>query len=136
MRSVIAARESTMFDHISIGTGDIKKAGGFYDAALAPLGRRQLSEDKASLGYGDKAVQFWVLAVAKPVPANVESGLHLCFAAKSRAAVDGFHAAALAQGGTDNGKPGLRKDYGPDYYAAFVIDPDGYRLEAFCNRKG
>jgi len=124
-----------MFDHISIGTKDIGKSGAFYDAALAPLGSRRLSDDKAALGYGAKAVQLWVLAVGKPVPANADSGLHLCFTAASRAAVNAFHAAALAHGGSDNGKPGLRKDYGADYYAAFVVDPDGYRLEAYCSKK-
>lgn len=124
-----------MFDHISIGTKDTKKSGAFYDATLAPLGHKRLSDDKTSLGYGDKAVQLWILAAGKPVAANPDSGLHLCFTAMSRAAVDAFHAAALAHGGSDNGKPGLRKDYGPDYYAAFVIDPDGYRLEAYCSKK-
>src|SRR5260370_40388405 len=64
----------------------------------------------------------------------MESGLHFCFVAKDRAAVDAFHAAALRTGGTDNGKPGLRADYGPKYYAAFAIDPDGYRIEAHCGK--
>jgi catechol 2,3-dioxygenase-like lactoylglutathione lyase family enzyme len=62
------------------------------------------------------------------------SGLHFCFQAKSRAAVDAFHAAALKAGGKDNGQPGVRKDYSPSYYAAFVIDPDGYRIEAYCGK--
>ena len=68
-----------------------------------------------------------------PVKADPASGLHLCLVAPTRKSVDDFHKAALAAGGKDNGKPGLRKDYGPGYYAAFVIDPDGYRLEAYCN---
>jgi catechol 2,3-dioxygenase-like lactoylglutathione lyase family enzyme len=72
------------------------------------------------------------LAAERPVPADDQSGLHLSFHAPSRAAVDAFHAAALAEGGSDNGKPGLRADYGAKYYAAFVKDPEGYRLEAHC----
>jgi catechol 2,3-dioxygenase-like lactoylglutathione lyase family enzyme len=64
----------------------------------------------------------------------MESGLHFCFVAKDRKSVDAFHAAALESGGKDNGKPGLRSDYSPTYYAAFVIDPDGYRIEAYCGK--
>ena len=67
--------------------------------------------------------------------ADDESGLHFCLQAASRKAVDGFHAAALKSGGRDNGKPGIRKDYGENYYAAFVVDPDGYRIEAFTEKK-
>ena len=66
--------------------------------------------------------------------ADLESGLHFCFVAKDRKSVDAFHAAALRSGGSDNGKPGLRSDYSPTYYAAFVIDPDGYRIEAYCGK--
>ena len=119
-----------MFDHVSIGVADIARAKRFYDAALKPLGYTRLSDGESSLGYGDTAVQLWLGATGKPVKADLDSGLHFCFLAKDRAAVDAFHAAALAAGGTDNGKPGVRADYGPKYYAAFAIDPDGYRLEA------
>ncbi|TIO54464.1 MAG: VOC family protein, partial [Mesorhizobium sp.] len=69
----------------------------------------------------------------RPVPADADSGLHFCFAAPTRAGVDAFHAAALLAGGKDNGRPGLRAAYGDNYYAAFVIDPDVYRLEAYCS---
>ena len=123
-----------MFDHVSIGVSDIKRTGKFYDAALGPLGFSRLSDGESSLGYGDKSVQLWILAAAKPVKADLESGLHFCFNARDRAAVDAFHAAALKAGGKDNGKPGVRKDYSPSYYAAFVVDPDGYRLEAYCGK--
>jgi catechol 2,3-dioxygenase-like lactoylglutathione lyase family enzyme len=123
-----------MIDHLSIGVGDIARAQRFYDAALAPLGYRCLSADAGALGYGDETVRFWVLKVARPVPADPESGLHVCLTAPSRASVDAFHAAALRTGGTDNGRPGVRADYAPDYYAAFVIDPDGYRIEAYCKQ--
>jgi catechol 2,3-dioxygenase-like lactoylglutathione lyase family enzyme len=83
-------------------------------------------------GYGKDAVAFWLLASPSPVPANADSGLHFCFAAPTRKSVDAFHKAALAGGGRDNGKPNLRADFSPSYYAAFVIDPDGYRIEAYC----
>ena len=122
-----------MFDHLSLGIGDLERSRAFYDASLAALGLKRLSDGEDSLGYGDTSVGLWLLLCARPVPAEAESGLHLCFRATSRAAVDRFHAAALARGGQDNGAPGLRPDYGPDYYAAFVIDPDGYRLEAYCS---
>jgi catechol 2,3-dioxygenase-like lactoylglutathione lyase family enzyme len=123
-----------MLDHVSIGVSDIARSGRFYDAALRPLGYTRLSDGKTSLGYGDKSVALWLGAAGKPVEPDVESGLHFCFTAQDRAAVDAFHAAALKAGGEDNGKPGLRADYGPKYYAAFVIDPDGYRLEAHCGK--
>jgi catechol 2,3-dioxygenase-like lactoylglutathione lyase family enzyme len=121
-----------MIDHLSIGVADIARARRFYDAALAPLGHRCLGADAGSLGYGDASVRFWVLKVARPVPADPESGLHVCFTAPTRESVDAFHAAALEHGGADNGAPGLRAGYAPDYYAGFVTDPDGYRLEAYC----
>jgi catechol 2,3-dioxygenase-like lactoylglutathione lyase family enzyme len=120
-----------MFDHVSIGVADITRSKKFYDAALKPLGFSLLSDGESSLGYGEKAVQLWLGATKKPVKPDMDSGLHFCFLAKDRAAVDGFHAAALKAGGKDNGKPGVRADYGPKYYAAFAIDPDGYRIEAY-----
>jgi catechol 2,3-dioxygenase-like lactoylglutathione lyase family enzyme len=123
-----------MFDHVSIGVADIARSKKFYDAALKPLGYSRLSDGETSLGYGDKAVQLWLGATQKPVKPDTESGLHFCFVAKDHAGVDAFHAAALAAGGKDNGKPGLRADYGPKYYAAFAIDPDGYRVEAYCGK--
>ena len=121
-----------MFDHISFGVRDIKRAKAFYDAALGPLGYACLSEGADSLGYGKDGVGFWLNATDSPVAADPKSGLHVCFSAPSRESVARFHAAALANGGRDNGKPGIRADYAPNYYAAFVIDPDGYRLEALC----
>jgi len=121
-----------MFDHISLGIADLARSRPFYDAALAPLGYTCLAHDATSLGYGANSVSLWLLRVSRPNPPNAESGLHFCLLAPTRGAVDAFHAAALAAGGTDNGTPGLRADYGPDYYAAFVIDPDGHRLEAYC----
>jgi catechol 2,3-dioxygenase-like lactoylglutathione lyase family enzyme len=126
----------TMIDHVSIGVRDVGKAKAFYDAALKPLGYECLSSGDSSLGYGKAAVAFWIAATESPVPPDPKSGLHFCLTAPTRKSVDAFHKAGLAAGGRDNGKPGLRKDYGADYYAAFVIDPDGYRIEAHCNKKG
>jgi catechol 2,3-dioxygenase-like lactoylglutathione lyase family enzyme len=124
-----------MIDHVSIGVRDIAKAKTFYDAVLKPLGYACLSSGDSSLGYGKTAVAFWIGATGNPVPPDPKSGLHFCFVAPARKSVDAFHKAALAAGGRDNGKPGLREDYGPDYYAAFVIDPDGYRIEAHCKNE-
>lgn len=123
-----------MFNHISIGVCDIRRTKAFYDAALKPLGYECLSEGETSLGYGNGEVGLWISITSSPVPADKASGLHFCFDAPSRQAVDAFHAAALEAGGKDNGAPGLRGDYGPNYYAAFVVDPDGYRMEAYCGK--
>jgi catechol 2,3-dioxygenase-like lactoylglutathione lyase family enzyme len=123
-----------MFDHVSIGVRDLARAKKFYDAALKPLGYPCLSADEASLGYGEGAVSLWVLASESPVAADPKSGLHFCLEAQTRQSVKEFHKSALKAGGRDNGPPGLRADYGENYFAAFVIDPDGYRLEAYCSK--
>ena len=123
-----------MLNHISIGVRDIARTKAFYDAALKPLGYRALSEGESSLGYGRDAVVLWISKTDTPVAPDPSSGLHFCFDAPSRESVAAFHKAALAAGGKDNGKAGLRPDYGPNYYAAFAIDPDGYRLEAYCGK--
>lgn len=125
-----------MLNHVSIGVRDIARARRFYDAALAPLGYRCLSASEGSLGYGRDTVAFWIGRSDAPVAPDAGSGLHFCFDAATRAAVDGFHAGALASGGRDNGAPGVRADYDPNYYAAFAIDPDGYRIEAYCGTPG
>lgn len=123
-----------MIDHVSIGVSDIKRAGAFYDAVMKPLGYKRLSDGDSALGYGEKGSFLWLLKSESPVKPDRESGLHFCFVAKDRAGVDAFHAAALNLGGKDNGKPGVRADYSPTYYAAFVVDPDGYRIEAYCGK--
>ena len=122
-----------MLDHISIGVRDVARTKAFYDAALKPLGYSCLSSGETSLGYGGDSARFWANLSESPVPADPKSGLHFCFAAPTRTSVAAFHKAALAAGGRENGKPGLREDYGPNYFAAFVIDPDGYRIEAYCS---
>ncbi len=123
-----------MINHVSIGARDIPAAKRFYDAALGALGYKCLSESPDLLGYGAETPVFWIYASQRPVPADPASGLHFCFDAPTRDSVKQFHKAALGSGGADNGKPGLRKDYGAHYYAAFVTDPDGYRLEAYCGQ--
>lgn len=120
-----------MIDHISIGVRNVAASKRFYDAALQPLGYHCLSESPGSLGYGAKVPALWINAADRPVSADSRSGLHFCFSAASRASVDAFHTAGLACGGSDNGRPGLRRDYGAGYYAAFLVDPDGYRIEAY-----
>ena len=120
-----------MIDHISIGVRNIAASKRFYDAALEPLGCRCLSDSAESLGYGAKAPALWISATDRPVTPDHRSGLHFCFTAPSRKSVDAFHSAGLASGGRDNGRPGLRADYGAGYYAAYLIDPDGYRIEAY-----
>jgi len=124
-----------MIAHVSIGARDIARTRRFYDAALKPLGYTCLSAGDDSLGYGAGEPAFWISTTAHPVPADDRSGLHICFSAPNRASVDAFHKAALKTGGRDNGKPGLRQDYGPNYYAAFAVDPDGYRIEAWCGKQ-
>lgn len=123
-----------MLHHISLGVADLQRAAAFYDAALGALGYVRVWADSTAIGYGDPgagdklAIKLQRNGVVVPGP-----GVHFAFAAPDRASVARFHAAALRQGGQDNGAPGLRPDYGPNYYAAFVIDPDGYRIEAVIN---
>ena len=121
-----------MFDHVSIGVRDLARAKRFYDAVLAPLGYACPSEDAGALGYGQDKIALKIGIAARPMTPDPDSNLHFCFAAPTRAAVDAFHTAALSAGGADNGAPGLRPHYGADYYAAFAVDPDGYRIEAYC----
>ena len=116
--------------HISIGVRDLEAAMRFYDAVLVPIGWVRLWTDPKGLGYGppgggEKLNVFTHADANPPGP-----GFHLCFNAPSDGAVAAFHAAALANGGQDNGAPGLRAHYGPDYYACFVIAPEGWKLEA------
>jgi N-acetylglutamate synthase len=130
-----------MLHHLSLGALDIDRAARFYDAVLAPLGYVRVwsdlrpGEDEQAVGYGPPGSgdKLCIKQVTAPVP--VIPGFHLAFAAESRSAVQAFHAAALAAGGCDNGPAGLRPDYGEHYYAAFVVDPEGHRLEAVCNAK-
>jgi len=119
-----------MLGHLSFGVSDLARSTRFYDAVMAALGFRRVWTKASGVGYGlepdkDKLALFARAEASPPGP-----GFHLAFDAADRQAVDRFHAAALASGGTCDGPPGLRPQYGERYYAAFVIDPDGYRLEA------
>lgn len=122
-----------MIHHISIGVRDLALAGAFYDAALAALGYRRVFEDDTAIGYGLVDDEDLFCLKLRPDAAPAGPGFHLSFSAPSRSAIHAFHAAALRVGGRDNGEPGLRPDYGVNYYAAFLIDPDGYRIEATLN---
>lgn len=123
-----------MLHHVSFPVRDLALSGAFYDAALGALGFRRVFEDDTAIGYGlvdDE--DLFCLKLREDVSA-ASAGFHLAFAAPDRSAVDHFHTTALAIGGHDNGAPGLRPDYGAHYYAAFLIDPDGHRIEAVINR--
>jgi catechol 2,3-dioxygenase-like lactoylglutathione lyase family enzyme len=116
--------------HISFGVADLERAGRFYDAVLKPIGWTRDWSEKDGIGFGEPGAGELAL-FAHPADARPPGpGFHLAFNAPSREAVNAFHAAALQAGGTDAGAPGLRPHYSPTYYAAFVIDPDGHKLEA------
>ena len=124
----------SVFDHISFGVLDFDRSTAFYDQALAPLGLRRLfdvpldqSDGVKVTGYGDDRPRFWLAEEEA-----TKGMLHVAFEAKTRAAVDMFHAQGLLTGGTDNGAPGLRPHYHEAYYAAFLRDPDGHNIEAVC----
>lgn len=123
----------TIIDHLSLGVPSIEDAVAFYDNILAPLGISRLATSAGFAAYGAGAVQFLVMTPADGGEAGVGNGCHLAFVASDPAAVDAFHAAALAAGGTDAGGPGPRPDYPkPGVYAAFVRDPFGNKLEAIA----
>jgi len=119
-----------MLHHASLAVADIQQSCALYDSALGALGYRRVSEAPGFAGYGveDGRDRFALMESGSAAPSG--PGSHLAFVAPSREAVDGFHRAALQHGATDNGAPALRPHYGPDYYAAFVIDLDGHHLEA------
>lgn len=120
-----------MIDHTSLAVRDLKAAETFYTALLAPLGFTKLREwPDAAIGYGKKYPEFWINSRPKMSAVPDDSGVHICLRASSKEAVDAFHAAAIAAGGTSNGAPGFRAKYHENYYAAFVRDPDGNRIEA------
>jgi len=120
-----------MIDHISLAVRDLKTAEGFYTALLKPLGMTKLREwPEASIGFGKKYPEFWINRRVEMDRVAADSGVHICLRAPDTAAVDAFHAAALAAGGASDGAPGLRPEYHTHYYAAFVRDLDGNRIEA------
>lgn len=124
-----------MIDHLGIPVADFDAAKAFYDKTLAPLGASLVMMVPAEYtggakvgGYGRGRPVFWLHEGGTPGP-----GRHIAFSARSRAEVDAFHKAALGAGGRDNGAPGIRAHYHPDYYGAFVFDPDGNNIEAVCH---
>jgi catechol 2,3-dioxygenase-like lactoylglutathione lyase family enzyme len=120
-----------MLSHLSFGVEDLAHATAFYEAALAPLGFVCVWKHRDASGFGEPGGEDRLALFSRPGKARAPgAGFHLCFTAPDRESVDRFHAAALAAGGTDSGAPGLRPHYSPTYYAAFVIDPDGHKLEA------
>jgi len=124
-----------MLDHVDFAVHDLALSRAFYVAALAPLGIKALidvnrEDGRQGTGFGRGGLAQFFIGGGRPVAGR----LHVAFAAHDRAAVDEFHRAALAAGGRDKGKPGLRPHYDPHYYAAYVIDPDGHTVEAVCRR--
>ena len=117
-----------------VGVSDLERAIAFYDAALAPLGLIRVWTNNDAAGYGPSGQGDLLALKLRPAASPPGPGFHLAFDAPSREAVDAFHSAALGAGATDNGAPGLRPHYGSSYYAAFVIDPEGYPLEAVCQK--
>jgi catechol 2,3-dioxygenase-like lactoylglutathione lyase family enzyme len=118
-----------ILDHIGFGVNDLEKSKGFYAKALAPLGITVVMEAEGWIGMGrDGRPQFWFGGGGQDA-----GPVHLAFTARNREEVRAFHASALKAGGKDNGAPGLRPQYHPDYYGAFVLDPDGHNIEAVCH---
>lgn len=116
-------------DHVSLKVCDHTRSQAFYDQALAPIGVTRLFGGEGFSGYGADRPYFWIGQVEA---SETPTGAHVAFAVPTRDLVKAFHAAALAAGGRDNGEPGVRAHYHPDYYGAFVLDPDGHNIEAVC----
>ena len=124
-----------IFDHIGINVTDYARSRAFYTAALAPLGIACLMEFENGGGFGRGGKpEFWIGSGKRSFQSAEQiatiTPVHVCFAASSKADVDAFYAAAIAAGGRDHGKPGMRPEYHPGYYGAFVLDPDGHNVEA------
>jgi catechol 2,3-dioxygenase-like lactoylglutathione lyase family enzyme len=118
-----------MIDHISIAVADLQKSARFYDRVLEPLGMKRVADRKNTVGFGKRYPEFWLNE--RPALAHVpgDTGIHICLRARSKDAVDAFHAAALAHGGRDDGAPGGRRGEMTEYYGAFIRDPDGNKVE-------
>lgn len=119
-----------MIDHVSIPVRQLKASARFYDFLLATLGMQRVRDWPSSIGYGKTYAEFWLNERARLEPFPADSGAHVCLRASDTAAVDAFHAAALAAGAKSDGAPGVRTEYSPHYYAAFIRDFDGNRIEA------
>jgi catechol 2,3-dioxygenase-like lactoylglutathione lyase family enzyme len=119
-----------MIDHVSLAVRDLDGAARFYDAVLGAIGFARLETRPKTVGFGKKYPEFWLNARPQMSAVAPDSGAHVCLRAKSTTEVDAFHAAALAAGGASDGVPGLRPQHGEGYYAAFIRDPEGNRIEA------
>jgi catechol 2,3-dioxygenase-like lactoylglutathione lyase family enzyme len=119
-----------MIDHVSIGVRDLEQAARFYQAVLGAIGYERLEDRAQTVGFGKKYPEFWINLRATMPPVAAESGSHVALRVRATELVDAFHAAALAAGGASDGAPGLRPQHGEGYYAAFIRDPDGNRIEA------
>lgn len=116
--------------HLSLGTNDFERAAAFYEHVMPTVGARKVLSFPGAVAYGKHFPEFWVQTPLDGGAAGCGNGTHVAFIAASRDAVDAFHAAALEAGGTDDGAPGLRPQYGPDYYCCYVRDLDGHKIEA------
>jgi catechol 2,3-dioxygenase-like lactoylglutathione lyase family enzyme len=119
-----------MLDHVSVGVSDLERAARFYEQALGALGLTKLVTRPATVGFGKAYPEFWINLRAGMPPVQPASGVHICLRARTTSDVDAFYAAALDAGGQSDGAPGLRPHDRVKYYAAFVVDPDGNRVEA------
>jgi catechol 2,3-dioxygenase-like lactoylglutathione lyase family enzyme len=119
-----------MIDHVSIAVRDLAASARFYEALLAPLGYAKLVTRPATIGFGKKYPEFWLNERRNMTPVDADSGVHICLRARDANAVQAFHAAALKAGGADDGAPGPRSGEMKGYYAAFIRDPEGNRIEA------
>jgi catechol 2,3-dioxygenase-like lactoylglutathione lyase family enzyme len=128
-------KRHAMIDHVSIAVRDLDRASAFYEAVLARIGYSKLEVRPTTVGFGKRYSELWLnhrpdMFVLPSDSGAQNNGVHVCLRAPTAAAVDGFHAAALAAGGASDGAPGLRPHHGEGYYAAFIRDPDGNRIEA------
>ncbi len=119
-----------MIDHVSIEVSDLAQSTQFYERVLKPLNMHIVTQRSDTVGYGKKYSEFWINLRQNMSKITAGSGLHICLRAPNTAAVDDFYQAALENGGADDGKPGMRAHYTHNYYAAFISDPDGNRIEA------
>lgn len=130
-----AAIIAVVLDHVSIPVGDLERAAAFYDAVLATLGLERRKERPAAIGYGPPARSapvFWILSRQACNHAQSGTGLHISFQAPNRPSVDAFFDTAIRCGGRDAGRPGIRPQYTSPFYGAFVVDLDGFKIEAVC----
>jgi catechol 2,3-dioxygenase-like lactoylglutathione lyase family enzyme len=119
-----------VIDHVSLGVADLDRAARFYEAVLGAVGFAKLEVRRATIGFGKRYPEFWLNHRPSMATVPTDTGVHVCVRARTTAAVDEFHRAALAAGGSDDGPPGVRPHRTGGYYAAFVRDLDGNRIEA------